>query len=92
MYAGIRANIPVIISRPEPSSSLMDLMVMFKLSAPDSASGSVRDVRRNFSRASLALEMSSRRKTSLQTCQVLEWPEREYENGPMRVQAKEKIS
>lgn len=56
---------PLITTRPFPSSSLYALMVMFKSPAPESTSFSVRDVRRSFSRASLAFEMSSRRKTSL---------------------------
>lgn len=54
-----------------PSSPLIALMVMFNGSAPFHTVLSVRAVSRNFSRASLAFEMSSRRKISLKLIENL---------------------
>ena len=55
--------------RELPSSSFQLLIVMFICSAPSRTCLSVSEVMRSFSSASFALEMSSRKKTSLYECQ-----------------------
>jgi hypothetical protein len=57
---------PLMMIRPPlPSSSGTALMVIFSSPLPSQSSFSVSAVRRSFSRASFAFEISSRKKTSL---------------------------
>lgn len=59
-------GLPAIIMRPLfPSSSFSALMVILRGLDPSQMLRSVKAVSRNFSNASLAFEMSSRRKISL---------------------------
>lgn len=61
------SGLPAIIRRPLfPSSSFSDLMVILRGLDPSQMVRSVKAVSRNFSNASLAFEMSSRRNISLE--------------------------
>jgi hypothetical protein len=79
-------HVPVIMTRPpDLSSSLTVLMVILRGLVPSQASLLVSEVKRSFSRASFAFEMSSRRKTSLLPSEVNVSQISEQRYQPVRV-------
>lgn len=70
-----RMDIPATTSRPPfPASSLNAWIVILRWSDPSQMLRSVNEVSRSFSSASLALEIISRRKISLDGVNVNSWP------------------
>jgi hypothetical protein len=79
-------HVPVIMMRPlDLSSSLTALIVILRGLVPSQTSLLVSEVKRSFSRASFAFEMSSRRNTSLLPSEVNVSRIREQRYQPMRV-------